>query len=1033
MADREPPGQRPERPTPPRVPGVGGGESGPRPPRVPGVGGSGGGRPGGGRPGSGGGPPEGQVVSQIVSPRGQTLMELWELGREDEKMTIRGRLMGRFPSLMYAYPRESGKMLGFLLRPAVLGYILSFPFLWLAETLRGEVDAERRRRAMEAMDALAALAIGALVFAALGYMATSAVEIGSALMIVGLAQLAAASVVGSPGGVLGAVSGAIGLQLVLVGATDAGLILAPLAGIPAFAAYAALGPWADARGLRAGRTLIWSVLVGGVISAGYLLLEIRNVLGTPGAAVGAVVALVFFGAFCAERYAAGESWARWGIVPFGVAATLIAIAAAAVPGDAKAVAVVVLGAAMVALGASMPSMRVISLGSAIALAAAGSGMLWTAGLEGLAATSAAVVGTVGWGSVRRLDVTGWPWGLGALAAAGAAAGGLVAGSEPLWGLAVVGGLVAGGVLGGGTDGLRGRVVPLFGAGAVLGLAGSADAVPGEGAWVALIVGLALLALAAPAPGRPLFGRRAISGPEAAGVALVVLAIRGVLGSVSLDLVAAAAITGVGVAAIAWLLGWDGAPTLLGVGVPVAVAAVGLLADLDPYAAVAVAAAVQPLARADRGEVTGGTAATVGAGATAVAAGAFWPIALGGWALVVGVQRRPENVWRVLAGLLSAGAVGAALAEPGTISAVALAAAGIGVASTPARWSEGWGAALVWGGVLAALMPRFPGASGFLVAAGPAILGLAAGVPLRRWAAVEGAAAVSLVALAWTSVVNGVSGPGALAFGVVTLVGALSWRVRPSVEVAPAGTREEGGDVSTAGATDTGRTPDGRGGFGSAADIGWITLGIAGVAAQLGGLLGPHVAGGAAAAVGIAAVLAAGMLPAESVDARSGLRIGGAVVAQGIALAWVIAGGEAAASIAAAGPLVWGALAIVEPRRSYVPPATLGVGVWAVALMSEFPVHLPRWVELGVLGVGAALAAAASAWAEGRLDRGTARTAGSVGRTVGRSIGGGVVVLAALAGAGVVLFGAAVLDPLVRAGVGDLIFRLGRWFGSFGLP
>lgn len=67
----------------------------------------------------------------VVSETGSPMMTLESFGREGDKMTIQGALMGSWSSKMYVAPEEVLPMIGLLLKWDVIGYMLSLPVILL--------------------------------------------------------------------------------------------------------------------------------------------------------------------------------------------------------------------------------------------------------------------------------------------------------------------------------------------------------------------------------------------------------------------------------------------------------------------------------------------------------------------------------------------------------------------------------------------------------------------------------------------------------------------------------------------------------------------------------------------------------------------------------------------------------------------------------------------------------------------------------------------------------------------------------------
>jgi hypothetical protein len=82
-------------------------------------------------------PADTKTPVRILSETGTDMMTLEEFGRDGRRMTVRGAVMGAWPSTMYVEPRDVVKLVGMLLRPRVLGYLVSVPFLLLRRPKEG--------------------------------------------------------------------------------------------------------------------------------------------------------------------------------------------------------------------------------------------------------------------------------------------------------------------------------------------------------------------------------------------------------------------------------------------------------------------------------------------------------------------------------------------------------------------------------------------------------------------------------------------------------------------------------------------------------------------------------------------------------------------------------------------------------------------------------------------------------------------------------------------------------------------------------
>lgn len=69
--------------------------------------------------------------AHIISDLGADMMTLESIGREGDRMTVQGALMGAWSTTMYVGPEDAWKLVRMILKPAVLGYMLSLPLiLW---------------------------------------------------------------------------------------------------------------------------------------------------------------------------------------------------------------------------------------------------------------------------------------------------------------------------------------------------------------------------------------------------------------------------------------------------------------------------------------------------------------------------------------------------------------------------------------------------------------------------------------------------------------------------------------------------------------------------------------------------------------------------------------------------------------------------------------------------------------------------------------------------------------------------------------
>lgn len=66
--------------------------------------------------------------ANFYSDTGQPVLTMKELYREKSALVMRGALMGAWESKIYIQPDQLVKMLGIMLKPAVIGYVLALPF-----------------------------------------------------------------------------------------------------------------------------------------------------------------------------------------------------------------------------------------------------------------------------------------------------------------------------------------------------------------------------------------------------------------------------------------------------------------------------------------------------------------------------------------------------------------------------------------------------------------------------------------------------------------------------------------------------------------------------------------------------------------------------------------------------------------------------------------------------------------------------------------------------------------------------------------
>lgn len=76
---------------------------------------------------------ENQSVSgvRIVSEEGGDMMTLESFGREGNRISVQGALMGAWSTKMYISPQDAVKLLGLMLNWRLVGYFISLPFILL--------------------------------------------------------------------------------------------------------------------------------------------------------------------------------------------------------------------------------------------------------------------------------------------------------------------------------------------------------------------------------------------------------------------------------------------------------------------------------------------------------------------------------------------------------------------------------------------------------------------------------------------------------------------------------------------------------------------------------------------------------------------------------------------------------------------------------------------------------------------------------------------------------------------------------------
>ncbi len=67
--------------------------------------------------------------ASFYSDTGQPVLTMKSIYREKNSLVMRGVLMGAWDSKIYIHPDELVKILGMLLKPGIIGYVLSLPLI----------------------------------------------------------------------------------------------------------------------------------------------------------------------------------------------------------------------------------------------------------------------------------------------------------------------------------------------------------------------------------------------------------------------------------------------------------------------------------------------------------------------------------------------------------------------------------------------------------------------------------------------------------------------------------------------------------------------------------------------------------------------------------------------------------------------------------------------------------------------------------------------------------------------------------------
>jgi len=67
--------------------------------------------------------------ANFYSDTGQPVLTMKSIYREKNSLVMRGVLMGAWDSKIYIHPDELVKILGMILKPGIIGYVLSLPLI----------------------------------------------------------------------------------------------------------------------------------------------------------------------------------------------------------------------------------------------------------------------------------------------------------------------------------------------------------------------------------------------------------------------------------------------------------------------------------------------------------------------------------------------------------------------------------------------------------------------------------------------------------------------------------------------------------------------------------------------------------------------------------------------------------------------------------------------------------------------------------------------------------------------------------------
>lgn len=72
----------------------------------------------------------------IISDKGSPMMVVTKVVRKGPSLEVTGKMMGAWPAKMYITPKEFWTCIRIALSPAVLSYLLLYPFILLRELFK---------------------------------------------------------------------------------------------------------------------------------------------------------------------------------------------------------------------------------------------------------------------------------------------------------------------------------------------------------------------------------------------------------------------------------------------------------------------------------------------------------------------------------------------------------------------------------------------------------------------------------------------------------------------------------------------------------------------------------------------------------------------------------------------------------------------------------------------------------------------------------------------------------------------------------